>query len=316
MQLLNRDEIRSRFDLHRAKQLIEEGFVASSAGRVALPPVQNFRFIDVDGDCCIKSAHTDGGDFMVVKVSTGFYRNSLSGRPNNNGLMILISARTGEPVCILDDAGWLTSMRTAIAGMIVAQLLAPDQIEAIGLAGTGEQALLQLELLLAVTNCRTVWALAKDGSNLDAFEARAEELGCLLHITYDGKDVARACNMIVTATPSRSPLLYREWLRPGTHITALGADSPGKQELDPAILSAADYVVVDSLKQCSAYGELSHLADDPRRSTPVVVEIGSVLASGKRLRTASTNISVADLTGIAIQDLAIASSIMLSDRTT
>lgn len=126
MRLQQKEEIRSRFDLDRATRLIEKGFVASSAGRVTLPPVQNFRFTDVDGDCCVKSAHIDGGDLMVVKISTGFYRNVTYGRPNNNGLMVLVSARTGEPIWILDDGGWLTSMRTAIAGQNAARLLAPD----------------------------------------------------------------------------------------------------------------------------------------------------------------------------------------------
>ncbi|KQU86387.1 hypothetical protein ASD00_31355 [Ensifer sp. Root31] len=311
MRLLHKEEIRSLFDLDRATKLIEEGFVASSAGRVALPPVQYFRFSEVDGDCCVKSAHIDGGDLMVVKISTGFYRNVKFGRPNNNGLMVLISARTGEPLCILDDRGWLTSMRTAIAGQIAARLLAPDHITAIGLIGAGEQSLLQLELLLPYTGCRIVWVLARIGVDLQPFVARVQALGCTLNITYEARAVAEACNMIVTATPSRAPLLFRDWIQPGTHITAIGADSPGKQELDPAILSEADYVVVDSIKQCTAYGELSHLG--PRPTGPAVLELGEVLASGKRLRSPTTDISVADLTGIAAQDLAIARSIMLGE---
>lgn len=173
---------------------------------------------------------------FLIKVSTGFYNNIQYGLPNNNGLMLLLLALTGEPLCFLLDEGWLTSIRTAIAGLIVAKLLAPKNIENIGLIGTGEQALLPLELLLTHTTCRTIWAYVRTNNHIENFTQKVHSLGCTLNLTESPELVASHCNFIITATPSRQPLLMHEWIKDGAHITAIGADAQNKQELDPAIL--------------------------------------------------------------------------------
>ncbi len=122
--------------------------------------------------------------------------------------------------------------------------------------------------------------------------------------------MAAQANLIVTATPSRGPLLQRGWIRPGTHITALGADGPGKQELDPAIAAEADVVVADSLAQCVAYGELSHAVNAGLLAPSRIVELGDALAQGRSLRRSDDQITLADLTGIGVQDAAIAASVL------
>lgn len=310
MKILTKDEIAARFDAARAVRMIEQGLIAGSRGEVQLPPVQNFQFADADGDCCIKSAHVAGAEVFVVKVSTGFYRNPSRGLPSNNGLMLAFSAQTGEPVALLQDEGWLTCVRTALAGQIVARLLAPANVEAIGIIGTGEQARLQLEHLMPVTSCRTVYVWGRGEAQLQAFSAHAEGLGFRVHATQDAQVVAQHARLIVTTTPSREPLLLREWIRPGTHITAVGADGPGKQELDPAITGAAAIVVADSIAQCVAYGELSHAVKAGLLVKDAVIELGAALAAGKRLRQNDDPITVADLTGVAVQDSAIAGSVL------
>jgi ornithine cyclodeaminase len=310
MKILTKDEIVARFDAARAVRMIEEGFIASSRGQVQLPPVQNFQFAEVDSDCCIKSAHVVGAETFVVKVSTGFYRNPARGLPSNNGLMLAFSAQTGEPVALLQDEGWLTCVRTALAGQIVARLLAPENVEAIGIVGTGEQARLQLEHLMPVTSCRTVYVWGRGQSQLQAFSTYAEELGFRVHATQDAQVVTQHARLIVTTTPSREPLLLREWIRPGTHITAVGADGPGKQELDPAIAGAADIVVADSIAQCAAYGEISHAVKAGLLVKDGVIELGAALATARRLRQNDDQITVADLTGVAVQDSAIAGSVL------
>ena len=310
MRILNKEDIVQRFDPARALELIEAGLIAHARGDVQLPPVQNFRFDTSDGDCCVKSAYIDGEPAFFVKVSTGFYKNARLGLPTNDGLVLALSASTGEPLVLLQDGGWLTGARTALAGAIAARLLAPDDVHAIGIVGTGEQARLQLRYLADVVTCRKAIVWGRGGVQLEAFCKDAAQFGYEVHGTLDASELARSANLIVTATPSRTPILRREWIQPGTHITAVGADAPGKQELDAAIVGDADSVVVDSLRQCAAYGELAHAIAAGLRSGDDALELGSVLAAGKRVRRDDSEITVADLTGLAVQDAAAAACVL------
>jgi ornithine cyclodeaminase len=126
------------------------------------------------------------------------------------------------------------------------------------------------------------------------------------------REVAERSNLIVTSTPTRTPFLFADSIQPGTHITAVGADQAGKQELDPGIVARAGAIVVDSITQCSEYGEISHALNAGLIRLESLVEIGTVLASGQRARDDSdaTQITLADLTGVAVQDAQIAFSIV------
>lgn len=130
-----------------------------------MPPVQAFTFNEANGDCCIKAAYIQGSKTFTVKVSTGFYDNPGKGLESNDGLMLVLSAITGRPLALLQDQGWLTGIRTALAGRIAARLLAPSKVRAIGILGTGTQARLQLEQLGAVTSCRQVIVWGRGAAN-------------------------------------------------------------------------------------------------------------------------------------------------------
>jgi ornithine cyclodeaminase len=115
--------------------------------------------------------------------------------------------------------------------------------------------------------------------------------------------------VLITATPARQPLVRAAWLRAGQHVTALGSDSPGKQELDPECLDRADLVVVDRFAQCSAFGELKHaIAAGLLTRHDVHAELGQVVAGVKPGRTDDSQLTIADLTGVGFQDTAIASA--------
>ncbi|PRP69895.1 ornithine cyclodeaminase family protein [Chromobacterium amazonense] len=310
MELLDKEAIISRFDTERALARVRAGFIAYSRGDVLSAPVQNFHFADANGDCCVKSAYIAGEKVLAVKISTGFYDNPARGLPSNDGLVLALSATDGRVLALLQDQGWLTTMRTALAGRLAASLLAPAKVEAIGLLGAGEQARAQLEQLMQVTDCRDVRVWSRQPEQAAAFCAFAAQLGFRALAAADPREVAAQANLIVTATPSRGPLLQRGWIRPGTHITALGADGPGKQELDPAIAAEADVVVADSLAQCVAYGELSHAVNAGLLAPSRIVELGAALAQGRSLRRSDDQITLADLTGIGVQDAAIAASVL------
>lgn len=305
MKIFNKAQIIASLDLELAVQRLQEGFVAFSKGQVQVPPVQAFAFNQANGDCCVKSAFVEGSDTFTVKVSTGFYDNPAKGLASNDGLMLVLSATTGQPLALLQDEGWLTCIRTALAGQIAARLLAPSQVNAIGIIGTGTQARMQLEQLRAVTDCRKVIAWGRNAPGLAAFERFAHGLGFQAKTTRDAAEVAGMANLIVTTTPSREPLLHSHWVQPGTHITAVGADTAGKQELDPALVARADCIIVDSLPQCSQYGEVSHALNAGLIGLGQLAELGALLAGQSKGREDDQQITLADLTGVAVQDAQI-----------
>lgn len=305
MKIFSRQQIISALDPNKAAEMLAQGFIAFSQGKVKVPPVQNFVFPQANGDCCVKSAWVEGEKTFTVKISTGFYDNPAQGLESNDGLMLVLSARNGQPLALMQDGGWLTGMRTALAGQIAARALAPSNVHAVGILGTGVQARMQLEQLMAVTDCRQVIVWGRRQTELDAYRLFAETLGFSVATTLDAQQVALKANLIVTTTPSREALLKSEWIRPGTHITAVGADTPGKQELDAELVGRADVIVVDSISQCSQYGEISHALKAGLIDEEQLVELGRVLASKMSARTDDQQITLADLTGVAVQDAQI-----------
>ena len=257
MNIYTQEHIRKSMNPRQAAALIADGFIAYAQGQVQLPPTQSLQFSANNGDCCVKSAWLLGDQTFSVRVSAGFYNNPKKGLSSNDGVTLIFSALTGQPVAMLQDGGWLTSMRTALAGQIVAGAMAPSHVTGIGIVGTGEQAQMQLEQLMPVTGCRRLTVYGRDQQSLMRYRKFAEALDFDVATTQDAKDVATNSNLIITATPSREAIIASDWVRPGTHITAVGADGFGKQELDVKLVARADVIVVDSIEQCSQYGETS-----------------------------------------------------------
>lgn len=310
MKILNKRQILESFDADATTLLLKEGFIAYSKRQVLQPPVQHFLFEQASGDCCIKSAWLEGDEQFVLKVSSGFYRNPAQGLASNQGLMMAFSAQTGEPQALLLDEGWLTALRTALAGRIVAELCAPTEIPAIGIVGCGMQALLQLQQLKPLTACREVWVWGRNESALQAYRRRAEAEGFRVHTTQDAAELATHCRLIITTTPSREPILRATDIRPGTHITAVGADSHGKQELESGLVARADVLLADSVSQCTEYGEIATAYRQGLLASIPLVELGTALAQGKKVRSDPEQITLADLTGLAIQDVQIVKGIL------
>ncbi|HEJ7886612.1 TPA: ornithine cyclodeaminase family protein [Serratia liquefaciens] len=310
MKILNKRQILEAFDADATTLLLKEGFIAYSKRQVQQPPVQHFLFEQAAGDCCIKSAWLEGDEQFVLKVSSGFYRNPAQGLASNQGLMMAFSAQTGEPQALLLDEGWLTALRTALAGRIVAELCAPTEIPAIGIVGCGMQALLQLQQLKPLTACREVWVWGRNESALQAYRHSAEAEGFRVHTTQDAAELAAHCQLIITTTPSREPILRATDIRPGTHITAVGADSHGKQELESGLVARADVLLADSVSQCTEYGEIATAYRQGLLASIPIVELGTALAQGKKVRSDPEQITLADLTGLAIQDVQIVKGIL------
>lgn len=285
---------------------IEQGFIAYSNGQVIVPPVGELIFEDPPGDTHIKYGYIKGDEYYVIKIASGFYQNVKINLPSSSGLMLVFSQKTGVLETILLDEGFLTNIRTAVAGEIVAKYMAPKKISTIGVFGTGTMARMQVKALQTVTNCKRLIVWGRSEPSLEAYKNDMEADGFEVHTTMESVDVTEASNLILMTTPSSMPLIDVSQIKKGTHITAMGSDTAEKQELDTKILLMADIVVADSLNQCQERGEVfkALLAND--LNLDKVIELGHAIKSGNRIRTSEDQVTVADLTGVAVQDVQIA----------
>jgi len=287
---------------------MEEGFKQYSNGNTVVPPVGELLFDNPKGDTHIKYGYIKDDDFYVVKIASGFYENSKLGIPSSQGLMLVFNQKTGQPEAILLDEGHLTDIRTAAAGALAGKYFAPKKIKAIGIIGTGIQARLQLEYLQQTNPCKTVWVWGRSAENAEKFK---EDLSSkyIINIAKNPTEVAENCNLIVTTTPSEKALLKANDIQPGTHITAVGSDTASKQELESELLNKADLVIADSIPQSKNRGEIFRAIKDGLLSDEKVVELGTAIQNPSLQRLNDNQISIVDLTGVAVQDIMIASAV-------
>ncbi len=307
MQIINREQIEQVLPQLDLVPAIEAGFVAYSAGKAVIPPVGEM--ILSRGEVHLKYGYIPEDEYYVIKIASGFYDNAALGLPTGNGLMLLFSQESGQLVSILLDQGHLTDIRTAVAGAVVARQLAPRHVRRIGVVGAGVQARLQLQYLNQVIDCREVLVWDRGKDLLGKYQNDMASQGYQIETTLDAAEILGECNLVVTCTPAREPILYASDLLPGTHITAVGSDTPQKQELEAAILSRADLVVADSIEQCLERGEIHQAIQAGEIGQLDIVELGQVISGEAVGRTSEEQITVADLTGVAVQDIAIATAV-------
>jgi ornithine cyclodeaminase len=300
MKVVNVGEILAALDEDAAIAAVQTGFKNYSAGKTQVSAVLHLGFGDPPGDCHVKAAAVAGDTVFVVKLATSFYRNPELNLPSSNGFMAVMSARTGEILALLHDQGHLTDQRTAMAGAIAAGAIVRAGSRTLGIVGSGTQARLQAKLIKRRLGLNSVLVWARNGQRAAALatEVRGESVAL--------EDLCARADVIVTTTPSTEPLLHVGMIRPGTRIVAVGADSPGKQELDPRILARAR-TVVDSIAQCVDHGEAGWAVRAGLIDPASLIELGTLLEAP--IEFGPEEIVVADLTGVAIQDFEIARSV-------
>lgn len=277
---------------------MRDALLAQWRGECDTPMPMHLDIAPAAGEVHIKSSYRRGGKYFALKIAGTFPGNLERGLPTGSGMMVLCSAETGRPLALLLDEGHLTDVRTAaVAAMVARELRRTDQ--AIGILGSGIQARLQARMHAEVLDLRQVWLWGRTPARV---EACRDDLRKLLpevevSIAASPAEVARRSRLLITTTASRAPLLRCADIQSGSHITAVGADAPGKQELDPLILQQATPVLADSLAQCGKLGELQHAPG------LAAVEVGE-LCDGRTVHTAAY--SVCDLTGLGVEDLYIA----------
>ncbi len=303
--LLNEKEIRSVVGLDpEALAAVEDGFTRLARGEAILPAPIGIDVPERRAEIHVKTAYVRGLDGFALKIASGFYGNPELGLPVSSGLMLLLSANTGRPQALLLDNAYLTEVRTALAGAIAAKHLAKRTLSTVGVVGAGMQARMQVEALKLVRKFDRVLVYAR---KREAVESYVKDVSSALSVEVipspSISQLVRESDLVVTATPAREPLVFAEDLHPGLHITAMGSDGPGKRELHPEVLSLAHRIVCDSKSQSLRLGELqeARLPDDAP-----IVELGQVTAGLAPGRSDEKQITVSDLTGLGVQDTAIA----------
>ncbi len=308
IRIVTEAELRQAVGLNaKTVDVVEHAFRALAEGGVVMPPIMSMDLEHLNAEVDVKSAYLPGFEGFAVKMSTGFFDNPKLGLPSLNGLMVLFSATTGLVRAVLLDNGYLTDLRTAAAGAVAARHLAPEAVETAGVIGTGVQARLQIEAAYLERKFRRVLVWGRDAGRAQlCADDLAATLGIEARVVENPADLVRASQLVVTTTPSKEPLVRAEWLHPGLHITAMGSDTTGKNEINAEALALGDLYVADSAEQCRILGELrSAVAAGLWQDRPVV-ELGQVILGQAPGRRSDSDITIADLTGTGAQDTAIA----------
>lgn len=286
---------------------VERAFVALATQSVAMPPILRLDIPEHRGEVDVKTAYIPGVDHFAIKISPGFFGNPALGLPSTNGMMVVLSARTGLVEALLLDNGYLTDVRTAAAGAVAAKHLARDDASVAAILGAGMQARMQLSALAQVRGLSAARVWARDPAKAADFATdMAARLGIPVTSAATVAVATRGADLIVTTTPAESPILNAADVAPGTHVTAMGSDAEHKNEIDPALIAQATYAA-DRLAQTRRLGEWHHaIAAGLVADTDTRPELGQIIAGEVPGRTRPDEITIADLTGTGIQDTAIA----------
>ncbi len=310
--LLFEPDIRSIVGPEEAFGGVRDAFAGLARGEAILPDVINLDIPSSGAEAHVKGAHLRGSPFFSVKVASGSHDNPSRGVPVGSGIVLVFDATTGFPRAVLFDNGYLTEIRTGAAGAIAADLLAKRDVERVDVVGVGAQARYQIAALLRVRTPERAIAYGRSEVKATAYAREiADHHGVTVLPAKTVEQAVRGSDIVVTVTPSREPLVRADWVLPGTHITAVGSDGPQKQELDVGVLRKADKVVADRLDQCARLGEIHHAIEvGAMRREDVYAELGEIAAGTKAGRERDDEITVADLTGVGVQDAAVANVVV------
>lgn len=306
--------VRAALDMPSLIDAVERAFVAYSTGGAELPGVIHLEVPEHRGEIHVKAGHLHGASHYAVKVASGFYEGD---PPAIDGMVVVFDATDGGPAAIVLDRGYLTDARTAAAGGVAARYLAPAATRNVAVIGTGTQARLQLDALATVRpglHEVRVWGRSPEHADRCVRDLRGRPglpAECRFEVAAGVREAVAGADVVITCTASTEPLVTPEWLAPGAHVTALGSDGPDKQELDPQVLARADLLVVDSRAQCAQIGELHHALDAELVLSPDdATELGEICAGRRPGRTSEEQLTVCDLTGVGVQDVAAAALVL------
>ena len=308
MLWLTEEEARSLLTMDEAIIAVEKAFYDHGMGQTQMPPKSYLYFTRYDGDLRTMPAYLEGQDLAGVKIVNVHTRNQEIGLPTVMALLVLNSSKTGAPLAVM-GATYLTSMRTGAAGAVAARTLARQNSHVVGMIGAGVQARTQL---LGLSRHFQIEQVIVSDSSLERARSFVDDVRSILDcddLTTARPEEACQCDILVTTTPSRRPVVQDKWINPGTHINAIGADARGKQELESS-LTKRSKVVVDDLTQAVHSGEVNvPISEGVLAPQDIYAQIGEILTGKKKGRISKEEITIFDSTGLAIQDVAAGNAV-------
>lgn len=331
-RVINQETTEDVLDMASVIEVVEQAYQMKSNQQATLFPLIFHEFVEGRADMDIKSGHLPEADVFGLKLVSWFGDNAEKGLPQLVGTVMVLDSQTGVPLGILSGEH-ITCMRTGAAGGIGAKYLARPESENLLIVGTGHQAPFQImATLMAMEHIKRVFIchpksaekaqsfisqikdklLKKFVSKYtgDEYERYASRCDVEFIAVEDIEDAVKQADIIITATPSREPMIQKDWVKPGTHITCIGADMEGKQEIDEHLF-AAGRVFVDDVGQAVRVGETEvPIKKGVITEADIVGEIGNVILGRVAGRNTAEEITIFDSTGIAIQDLLTATHIL------
>ncbi len=301
--ILRGSEIKRLVSMNDVIRVVEEAFREKSLGRVQMPVKTYLFFHKYGGDLRSMPSTLDNPETCAVKIVNFHPGNKRMNLPSVMATIVLIDPKTGAPLSIMDGT-WLTAMRTGAATAVATKYLSRSNSTTVGFVGAGTQAFTQLRGIVSVRQIERVKAydLSPQASQTFVDAMAAEQPKIRFQTVVSAEEAVRRSDVVVTVTPARGPVVYDHWISDGTHINAVGADAPGKQELDPAIFKRAK-IFVDDRDQTFHAGEINvPLKQGLLRPEDIHGELGDVIAGKILGRQSDREITVFDSTGIAIED--------------
>lgn len=315
IRILDKDTIKKVINMKTILNCVEDVYKAKSSGNSEVWPTTFYEFDPGHADMDIKSGYLKGAKIFGHKTVSWFGANREKGLPELVGVIVVFDATTGMPIGIL-DGGYITGLRTGAAGAIGAKYLARPDSETLFVLGAGNQAAFQIAATISLFPQlkRVIVADVLDPANAEKFVAAIQSrLKEEFKINADnvsfeiGSELAQAvpqADIIITVTPSKSPVIRKEWVRPGTHLSCIGADAEGKEEIDPEIYRNA-VIFVDDMVHCIEAGETEiPLKKGVITRENIVGEIGDLILQKVPGRTSDDQITIYDATGMALLDIA------------
>jgi ectoine utilization protein EutC len=313
--ILREPEIRVLLDPGACLQVVETAFSAYARGHAELPSVINLEVPQHRGEVHVKAGYLHTGRYYAVKIASGFLDNTHLGLPTSDGMVLVFDAETGAVVALLLDNGYITDLRTGVAGAVAAKHLARQRVETVAVVGSGAQARYQIRSLALVRKAREVrvWGRHKEKAAACMQDLSRPGLGTDFRVVLASsvREAVEGADIVITVTASREPLVQADWIRTGALVIAVGSDGPDKQELAVEVLARADRIVADSLPQCLRLGEIHHAVEKGAISKEkLTTELGQITAGVMPGRRSNDEIIVCDLTGVGVQDVAAASLVV------
>ncbi len=308
--ILNKSEIKELIDIKRVIRDVEIAYAEDAKGKVQMPPKDYLFFNKYKGDIRVMPCFLEETEKAGVKIVNVHPDNPQKhGLPTVMAVIELLDPKTGFPIAIMDGT-WITDIRTGAAGGVATKYLFRDNSETIGIVGAGKQAVTQFLALNEIMDIGEVQVFCRTCSAREEFAIKMTEKYDIPVIAVDSiQEAVQNKDVVVTATPSADPIIKKDWISPGTHINAMGADAPGKQELDPQILPESS-IFIDSWDQAGHSGEINvPLSQGIIQKPDVKGQIGDVILGNIAGRTSDEEITIFDSTGLAVQDIITAWSV-------